>query len=115
MYFTKDTQAAIEEYQGEEARPKRAIIYKEKIAPAFEQLAESLIYVYGFKSPYETVSSMKGDCVAFLYETIHKWDPARGTKAFLISTLSQRTGLSFVVETLRKTFTVTSQCRRWPI
>lgn len=82
MYFTKDTQAAIEEYQGEEARPKRAIIYKEKIAPAFEQLAESLIYVYGFKSPYETVSSMKGDCVAFLYETIHKWDPARGTKAF---------------------------------
>ncbi len=82
MYFTKDTQAAIEEYQGEEDRSKRAVIYKEKIAPAFEQLAESLIYVYGFKSPYETVLSMKTDCVAFLYETIHKWDPSRGTKAF---------------------------------
>ena len=25
---------------------------------------------------------MKSDCVTFLYETIHKWDPARGTKAF---------------------------------
>lgn len=82
MYFTKDTQAAIEEYQNEEEKSKRAVIYKDKIAPAFEQLAESLIYVYGFKSPYETVQSMKTDCVAFLYETIHKWDPARGTKAF---------------------------------
>ena len=82
MYFTKDTQAAIMEYQNEDDRSKRAIIYKEKIAPAFEQLAESLIYVYGFNSPYETVLSMKTDCVAFLYETIHKWDPERGTKAF---------------------------------
>ncbi len=82
MYFTKDTQASIEEYQGEEDRSKREQIYKKDIAPAFEQLAESLIYVYGFNSPYETVASMKIDCVAFLYETIHKWDPARGTKAF---------------------------------
>ncbi len=82
MYFTKDTQASIEAYQQEDDRSKRAEIYKKDIAPAFEQLAESLIYVYGFKSPYETVASMKVDCVAFLYETIHKWDPARGTKAF---------------------------------
>ncbi len=82
MYFTKDTQVAIEEYQNEPEREKRAVVYKDKIAPAFEQLAESLIYVYGFNSPYETVQSMKTDCVAFLYETIHKWDPARGTKAF---------------------------------
>lgn len=82
MYFTKDTQAAIEEYQQEPERTKREVIYKEKISSAFNQLAESLIYVYGFNSPYETVASMKVDCVAFLYETIHKWDPARGTKAF---------------------------------
>lgn len=82
MYFTKDTQAAIEEYQQEADKNAREVIYKEKISSAFEQLAESLIYVYGFNSPYETVSSMKADCVAFLYETIHKWDPERGTKAF---------------------------------
>tara|TARA_B100001094_G_C18144295_1_gene779739 strand:- start:508 stop:1242 length:735 start_codon:yes stop_codon:yes gene_type:complete len=82
MYFTKDTQASIEEYQQEPDRSKREQIYKKDIAPAFEQLSESLIYVYGFNSPYETVTSMKVDCVAFLYETIHKWDPARGTKAF---------------------------------
>jgi hypothetical protein len=82
MYFTKDTQASIEAYQNEPDKTKREKIYKDEIANAFEQLAESLIYVYRFNSPYETVTSMKVDCVAFLYETIHKWDPARGTKAF---------------------------------
>ncbi len=82
MYFTKDTQAAIEAYQQETDRDKRAKTYEVEIRPAFEQLSESLIYVYGFNSPYETMASMKGDCVTFLYETIHKWDPARGTKAF---------------------------------
>ena len=82
MYFTKDTQASIEAYQNEPDPAKREIIYKDDIAKAFDQLAESLIYVYRFNSPYETVQSMKVDCVAFLYETIHKWDPARGTKAF---------------------------------
>jgi hypothetical protein len=82
MYFTKDTQASIESYQHQEDKDEREKIYKKEIAPAFEQLAESLIYVYGFNSPYETVASMKDDCVAFLYETIHKWDPERGTKAF---------------------------------
>ncbi len=82
MYFNKDTQDAIESYQQEEDRSEREKIYRDKIMPAFEQLSESLIYVYGFNSPYESVASMKGDCVAFLYETIHKWDKSRGTKAF---------------------------------
>mgnify|MGYP004415756527 FL=1 len=82
MYFNKDTQDAIESYQQEDDRSAREKIYRDKIMPAFEQLSESLIYVYGFNSPYESVASMKGDCVAFLYETIHKWDKGRGTKAF---------------------------------
>jgi hypothetical protein len=82
MYFNKNTQASIEDYQNSDSRDEKEAIYKKDIMPAFEQLSESLIYVYGFNSPYESIASMKGDCVAFLYETIHKWDPARGTKAF---------------------------------
>ena len=84
MYFTKDTQASIEKYQNtEEAESDlKEEIYKKEILPAFDQLAESLIFVYGFNSPYDSVAEMKTDCVTFLYETIHKWDPARGTKAF---------------------------------
>ena len=82
MYFNKDTQASIETYQNSDDRDEKEVIYRKEIMPAFEQLSESLIFVYGFNSPYESMASMKGDCVAFLYETIHKWDPARGTKAF---------------------------------
>jgi hypothetical protein len=82
MYFNKDTQASIETYQNSDDRAEKETIYRKEIMPAFEQLSESLIFVYGFNSPYESMASMKGDCVAFLYETIHKWDPARGTKAF---------------------------------
>jgi hypothetical protein len=82
MYFNNDTQASIEQYQNEPDKNKRAEIYELDIAPAFNKLAESLIHVYKFKSPNETFDSMKRDCVTFLYETIHKWDPARGTKAF---------------------------------
>ena len=82
MYFNKDTQASIEEYQHEEDQSAREKLYKKEILPAFDQLAESLIFVYGFNSPYDNVHSLKSDCVTFLYETIYKWDPARGTKAF---------------------------------
>jgi len=82
MYFNKNTQASIEAYQQSEDSSEKEKIYRHEIMPAFEQLSESLIYVYGFNSPYESTASMKGDCVAFLYETIHKWDPSRGTKAF---------------------------------
>lgn len=82
MYFTKATQASIESYQNEESVSTRAEIYKKDIMPAFEQLAESLIFVYGFSSAYDSAAEMKTDCVSFLYETIHKWDPSRGTKAF---------------------------------
>ena len=48
----------------------------------FEKLCENLIYVYGFKSPYDTFTELKSDCVSFLVESLDKWDPSRGTKAF---------------------------------
>ena len=82
MYFNNDTQAAIVEYQETEDEKDREKIYNEKIHIAFEKLAESLIFVYGFKNGTEEITSIKKDCVSFLYETIHKWDEARGTKAF---------------------------------
>lgn len=84
MYFTKDTQASIEKYKSlpEEASDEKIQIYQKEILPAFDKLSENLIFVYGFKSPYASADELKNDCIAFLFETIHKWDPARGTKAF---------------------------------
>lgn len=84
MYFNKDTQAAIEKFKSmkDEPESERMAVYQKEILPAFDKLSENLIFVYGFKSPYASADELKNDCIAFLYETIHKWDPARGTKAF---------------------------------
>jgi hypothetical protein len=82
MYFNKDTQAAIVQYQKLSSEEERGELYIKEIFPAFSKLSENLIFVYGFKSPYSIFEELKTDCVAFLYESIHKWDEARGTKAF---------------------------------
>ncbi len=82
MYFTKETGESIVKYCGEECIDKKTLIYEKEILPAFDKLAENLIFVYGFKSPYASSEELKVDCVSFMFETLHKWDPSRGTKAF---------------------------------
>ncbi len=82
MYFTKETGESIVKYCQEEDLEKKMKIYEKEILPAFDKLAENLIYVYGFKSPYATAEELRVDCVSFMFETLHKWDPSRGTKAF---------------------------------
>lgn len=82
MYFTMDTQAAIIEYQNAETQLEKEKLYNEQIKYAFEKLVESLIFVYGFHNPYENTRHMQSDCVSFLFETIHKWNSEKGTKAF---------------------------------
>tara|TARA_B100000131_G_scaffold87687_1_gene84533 strand:- start:16734 stop:17465 length:732 start_codon:yes stop_codon:yes gene_type:complete len=82
MYFTMDTQAAIVKYQETEKQEDKLKIYEKEILPAFSKLSENLIFVYKFNSPYSLFEELKADCVSFLYESIHKWDEARGTKAF---------------------------------
>lgn len=82
MYFTKETGESIVKYCKEECQDTKKKIYEKEILPAFEKLAENLIFVYRFKSPYVTTEELKVDCVSFMFETLHKWDPSRGTKAF---------------------------------
>ena len=82
LYFNKDTQAAIVEFQQTEDRKIREKLYVEKIVPAFDKLAENLIFIYGFTNNTHSVADLKNDCVSFLYETIHKWDESKGSKAF---------------------------------
>ena len=82
MYFTKETGESIVKYCQEEDLDKKKKIYEKEILPAFDKLAENLIFVYRFKSPYMTTEELKVDCVSFMFETLHKWDPSRGTKAF---------------------------------
>ena len=82
MYFNMDTQKNIEEYQKLECPDEKRGLYEKDILPAFDKLCENFIFVYGFKSAYSTFGELKADCISFLYESIHKWSPEKGTKAF---------------------------------
>ena len=81
-YFTKDTQATIVKYQKAETKRTKNKLYTDDIQPAFEELVHNLVSVYNFKASSEDISHLKHDCVTFLFETIPKWNPDNGTKAF---------------------------------
>ena len=81
-YFTQATHDAIREFQNTEANSGKHKIYVENILPAFNKLAENLIFIHRFAKTADSFDRLKNDCVTFLYETLHKFDPDRGTKAF---------------------------------
>ena len=81
-YFGKPQHEAIVRYQDSDNTEERHKIYVEDILPAFNKLAENLIFIHGFAKSPDKYESMKSDCVSFLYETLEKFDPSRGTKAF---------------------------------
>jgi len=82
MYFNDGTQKAIEKYQKLELTDEKKEIYVKDILPAFNKLSENLIFVYGFRSTFSSFEELKSDCVSFLYESLYKWSPEKGTKAF---------------------------------
>jgi hypothetical protein len=81
-YFGQAVQDKIVEYQRAECKIEKAEIYEKHISPAFTELTKSLVSVYKFKSANEDIDHLKSDCVSNLYETIHKWKPEKGKKAF---------------------------------
>jgi hypothetical protein len=81
-YFTQETHDAIREYQNTESLELQHSIYIERILPAFNKLAENLIFIHRFAKTVDSFDRLKSDCVTFLYETLRKFDPDRGTKAF---------------------------------
>jgi hypothetical protein len=82
LYFGPEVQDSMVKYRGNDSTDEREKIYVEEIMPAFNKLVENLIYIYGFAKGADSVHEVKSDCVCFLYENMHKFDPARGTKAF---------------------------------
>lgn len=82
FYFNAGTQDAIMEFKAETDRKKREQIYIKRILPAFEKLAENLINVYRFQVAYASKHELQSACVNFLYDTIPKYDAARGSRAF---------------------------------
>tara|TARA_B100001250_G_scaffold404755_1_gene421200 strand:- start:294 stop:1031 length:738 start_codon:yes stop_codon:yes gene_type:complete len=81
-YFTKVHQDAIVEFCKTDDHKEKDRIYTNVIREALEKLSENLIYVYGFHKQHDDVEMLKQDCVINLYETLHKFDPSKGHRAF---------------------------------
>tara|TARA_R110000824_G_scaffold22535_12_gene82432 strand:+ start:2891 stop:3631 length:741 start_codon:yes stop_codon:yes gene_type:complete len=83
LYFGLEEHEAIITFQGTEKLSEKEEIYITKILPAFNKLAENLIFIHGFAKQHGgSYEDLRNDCVTFLYETLHKFDHTRGTKAF---------------------------------
>lgn len=82
MYFNENTTRAIEQYQASTDSLEKEKLYITEIYPAFDKLVENLIFIHGFRGLHDSYDDLKNDCVAFLYEAIHKFDASRGTKPF---------------------------------
>ena len=82
MYFGPEIHDSIVDYQKLENEKEKEKTYVESIRPAFDKLSENLIFIHGFAKNHDSYETLKSDCVTFLYETLSKFDPARGTKAF---------------------------------
>lgn len=81
-YFNADTQAAIVEFCAETNKRAREKIYVTRIKPAFVKLVENLINIHKFTSLHDSQSDLRDDCVTYLFETMTKFDPSRGSNAF---------------------------------
>jgi hypothetical protein len=82
LYFNKETEVSIVTFLESANKKERENVYKLEIFPAMEKLVESLIYVYGFKSPLMTTPELIEEGCFFIYNSLHKWNPDKGSKAF---------------------------------
>lgn len=82
LYFDKNTEIAITAFLAASGSRDRETIYADTIRPAIMKLSESLVFVYGFKSPLMSAAELIEECSFSLYNSLHKWSPDRGTKAF---------------------------------
>ena len=82
VYFGKEVQNAIIEYNNTENISLKNKIYQERIHKAFDKLAENIINTFKFTYFDYGFEDVKCEVVAFLFINIHKYDHTKGTKAF---------------------------------
>ncbi len=89
QYFTKDTENAIVEYNNTTEQRIKDRIYKERIAPAFDKLAEIVYNKWKFSYFDDEPQDVMAEVVAFMIEKIHMYREGKG-KAFSYFTIVAR-------------------------
>jgi hypothetical protein len=89
QYFTKDTEDAIIEYNSTEDQRIKDKVYRDRIKPAFDKLAE--IVYNKWKFPYfdDDPRDVMSEVVTFMIEKIHMYKEGKG-KAFSYFTIVAR-------------------------
>lgn len=81
MYFGLEVDDAIERFKNEQDPKIKEKIFTDEIRPPMMKLIENLMYLKGFYK-IDDPDTLASDALAALYETIPKFDPSKGTKAF---------------------------------
>jgi len=89
MYFTQDTEDAINSYNHCDDRDEREQLYRKHIGPAFTKLSEILIHQSKFYYINNTIEETQLDVIEFLMEKLPKYQPTKG-KAFSYFTIVAR-------------------------
>jgi len=89
QYFTKDTEDAIIEYNVTNEQRIKDKIYKERIQPAFDKLAEIVYNKWKFTYFDDDPKDVMAEVVAFMIEKIHMYKNGKG-KAFSYFTIVAR-------------------------
>ena len=89
QYFTKDTEDAIIEYNNSDNQLHKDRVYKERIKPAFDKLAEIVYNKWKFSYFDDDPQDVMCEVVAFMIEKIHMYQEGKG-KAFSYFTIVAR-------------------------
>ena len=81
FYFTDDTEKAIIEYNKSQDEFERETIFRERIHPSLDKMAENIINKYKFQYIKGTFEDIKSQVVSFLVLNLHKFTEDKG-KAF---------------------------------
>lgn len=81
IYFSKETEEAIIEYNGETCDIKRNQIYEERIKFSFEKLVENIFNTFKFTYFDNSPLEVQRETVSHLVSNIHKFQAGKG-KAF---------------------------------
>lgn len=78
LYFGKSVDKAILEFCSIQDSKKKSYIFEKQIYPAFKKLSQ---YHYN-KIPVIKNPQVVDECVVFLYEQLHKFDPQKQSRGF---------------------------------
>lgn len=82
-YFTKDTEAAIVEYNNSTDFEYRSKLYNDKIYRSFFKLTENIIHTFKFyHTEVENIEDLQHEVIIFLTSKMHLFNPERGAKAY---------------------------------